>query len=63
MNVENELLPLLKQMAEGVLKQKIAIQELQGRVARLEHLATVDAVATKPTPDAFYSQRDVIGSV
>lgn len=64
MNVDQEqLLSLLKQVADGVLKQKIIIQEMQGRLARLEHLQTVDAVATKPTPDAFYSQRDVIGSV
>ena len=38
MDVEQELLPLLKQLAEGVLKQRITIQELQGRVARLEHV-------------------------
>ena len=35
---EEELLPLLKQLAEGVLKQKQVIQDLQNRVARLEHV-------------------------
>ena len=38
MDVEQELLPLLKQLAEGVLKQRLAIQDLMGRVARLEHV-------------------------
>ncbi len=44
MDVE-ELMPLLKQMAEGVLKQKIVIEQLQGRIARLEHV-----IATLPQP-------------
>lgn len=35
---EDELLPLLKQLAEGVLKQKQVIEDLKGRVARLEHV-------------------------
>lgn len=35
---EEELLPLLKQLAEGVLKQKQVIEDLQNRVARLEHV-------------------------
>ena len=35
---EEELLPLLKQLAEGVLKQKQVIEDLRGRVARLEHV-------------------------
>jgi hypothetical protein len=35
---EEELLPLLKQLAEGVLKQKLVIEDLKARVARLEHV-------------------------
>lgn len=35
---EEELLPLLKQLAEGVLMQKQIIEDLRGRVARLEHV-------------------------
>lgn len=63
MNVDQEqLLSLLKQVADGVLKQKILIQELQGRLARLEHLQTVDAVANKTVPDPMYYQRDQITS-
>jgi hypothetical protein len=63
MNVDQEqLLSLLKQVADGVLKQKIIIQEMQGRLARLEHLQTVDAVSAKSVPDVMYSQRDIIGS-
>ena len=38
MDVEQELLPLLKQLAEGVLKQRQIIQDLEGRVARLEYV-------------------------
>lgn len=41
---EEELLPLLKQLAEGVLKQKQIIEDLRGRVARLEHVLTSPAL-------------------
>lgn len=40
---EEELLPLLKQLAEGVLKQKQVIDDLRGRVARLEHVISQTA--------------------
>jgi hypothetical protein len=58
-----ELVELLKQVAEGVLKLKIANQELERRLARLEHVQMTDAIASKPVPDVLYSQRDIIGSV
>lgn len=45
---EEELLPLLKQLAEGVLKQKQVIEDLRGRVARLEHVISQGAANTKP---------------
>lgn len=38
---EEELIPLLKQLAEGVLKQKQIIEDLRARVARLEHVETM----------------------
>lgn len=51
---EEELLPLLKQLAEGVLKQKQIIEDLRGRVARLEHVLT--AVQTESGTNLSYTE-------
>lgn len=75
---QEQLVNLLKQVAEGVLNQKIIIQDLKARIERLEHVATVTAPTTIPfnsaSPisampetipsgkDIFYAQRDVIES-
>jgi hypothetical protein len=60
-----ELVELLKQVAEGVLKLKIANQELERRLARLEHVQSVGVTATfgSTAGDVLYGQRDIIGSV
>lgn len=60
-----ELLPLLKQLAEGVLKIRIEVESLRGRVGRLEHMLTVNkphaTEVAQAAKDPIYSQRDIIG--
>lgn len=65
---EEELIPLLKQLAEGVLKQKQIIEDLRGRVARLEHVMTqvtspplyTDAVACSAVPESQKYKTEII---
>ena len=65
MDVEQELLPLLKQLAEGVLKQRQVIQDLEGRVARLEHVLTApyDPTAIKRSTESHGGMKFTDGGV
>ncbi len=44
---------LLKQLGETVLRQRIAITELEGRIGRLEHVVTFPGVPTSAPRTAF----------
>ncbi len=63
---QEQLLGLAKKLADSVLQLRIIIEELKGRVARLEHIATVDAIAKQtpmtvsPGQGIMYAQRDII---
>lgn len=78
MEVDSEqLLKLTKDLAEGVLKLRIKIQEYEGRIARLEHVvanppeyaminsyaptAPINQNLARPSESILYAQRDIIG--
>lgn len=60
-----QLLHLVKELADGVLKLRIAIRDQGDRLSRLEHMITVDAIATQslaaPSQSIICAQRDIIG--
>lgn len=57
-----EVVGLLKQVAEGVLVQKRKVAELEARLARLEHVQTVAKYELPPPIESIlYAQRDIIG--
>ncbi len=62
---QEQLLALVKQLADSYLKQRALIEELKGRLGRVEHVMTVDAVARQvlppPSQSVLYAQRDIIG--
>jgi hypothetical protein len=57
------LLMLVKELAEGTLKMRIAMQEMEGRLARIEHVMSNPTYANiaSPSQSILYAQRDIIG--
>ncbi len=61
---QEQLLALVKQLADSYLKQRAKIEDLTGRLARLEHVATVSPMygpIASPSQSVLYAQRDIIG--